>query len=92
MIGTLIHCHAGYGLTHNMASIDNIEVELTIEIGSAQLPLNRLLQLGRGAFIPLGCDDQKSLEILANGRKIAEGRVVLDGEAVTVAVNDEIAA
>ena len=70
-----------------MASIDNIEIELTVLIGEARLPLKRLLRMGRGAFIPLGGDERKPLEIRANGRKIADGRVVLRGDDVAIQVD-----
>ncbi len=69
-----------------MTAVDRIEVELTVQIGEASLPLGRLLRMPRGAVIPLGRDERKPLDILANGRKVAFGRVVLDGENVTVAV------
>lgn len=63
-----------------------IEVELMVRIGSAEMPLARLLHLSRGAVIPLGGDPGEPLDILANGRPVAKGRVQLDGERVTVAV------
>ena len=69
-----------------MASIANIEVELTVVVGSAKMPLQRLLSLGRGAIIPLGGDGDQPLSILANGLSVGEGRVLLDGEKVNVAV------
>lgn len=71
-----------------MAALDKIEIELTVLIGEAELPLSRLLRMGRGAFIPLGGDERKPLEILANGQKIAEGRVVLQGDEVRVQLQD----
>jgi len=69
-----------------MASIANIEVELTVVVGSAKMPLQRLLSLGRGAVIPLGGDGSQPLTILANGLSVGEGRVLLDGEKVNVEV------
>ena len=69
-----------------MASIANIEVELTVVVGSAKMPLQRLLSLGRGAVIPLGGDGSQPLTILANGLPVGEGRVLLDGEKVNVEV------
>ena len=69
-----------------MAPIDKIEIELTVLVGQAALPLRQLLQKGRGAVIALGGDDQNPLEILANGRKIACGRVVLQGDDIAVEV------
>lgn len=67
-----------------MPAIDKIEIELTICIGRAKMPLNHFLALGRGAFIPLGGDERKPLDVLANGRKIAEGKVELNGDIVRI--------
>lgn len=72
-----------------MSAVDGIEIELTVRIGEAELPLGRLMRMSRGAVIPLGRDERKPLDILANGRKIATGRVVLDGENVTVAISTD---
>lgn len=69
-------------------AMSNIEVELMVLVGSADMPLARLLRLSRGAVIPLGGDPGQPLQILANGRPVARGRVQLDGEQVTVAVID----
>lgn len=73
-----------------MACVDKIEIDLTIEIAETALPLARLLELGRGAFVPLGPalrdNEDCPLQICANGKKIGEARVVLDGEAVNVVV------
>ena len=69
-----------------MAGIDNIEVEVTILVGEAEMTLRQLMRKGRGAIIPLGGDDRKSLEILANGRKIAEGKAILRSDEVAVEV------
>jgi len=75
-----------------MAQIDRVMIELTVLIGEAELPLQRLLRMGRGAVIPLGGDEGKPLEILANGRRIAYGRVVLDGDNVQVELSGSVCA
>lgn len=75
-----------------MAPVDKIEVDLTILVGSAEMPLSKLLRLTRGAVIRLGGDASEPLSILANGRPIAEGRVQLNGEKVAVAVSAKPAA
>ena len=75
-----------------MAPINKIEIELTVLVGEAELPLKRLLRMGRGAFIPLGGDERKLLEIRANGRKIADGQVVLQRDRVAVRLDDGAAA
>lgn len=71
-----------------MAPVDKIEVELTVLVGEAELTLRQLLRKGRGAVISLSRNERKPLEILANGRKIAEGRVILRGDEVAVELID----
>ena len=69
-----------------MTAVEHVDVELTIVIGSTELPLAAALSLGRGAVIPLGRDALKPISILANGRKIADGKVILFGDRVAVEV------
>jgi flagellar motor switch protein FliN/FliY len=69
-----------------MAPFGEIEMELSVLIGEAAMPLDRLLSLGRGAVVPLGRGVDGPLTILANGLAIAEARVELDGERVNVCV------
>ncbi len=69
-----------------MAAVEQIDVELTIEVGAAEMPLAAAMALGRGAIVPLGRDATKPIAILANGRKIADGRVRLVGDRIAVEV------
>jgi flagellar motor switch protein FliN/FliY len=69
-----------------MAPLGKIEVELMVVVGSAEMPLQKLLRLTRGAVIPLGGDASEPLTILANGRPVAQGRVSLSGERVNVEI------
>lgn len=69
-----------------MAAVEQVDVELTIVVGSAELPLAAALSLGRGAVIPLGRDALKPISILANGRKIADGKVKLIGDRIAIEV------
>ena len=74
------------GVSPPMAAVEQVDVELTIVVGSAELPLAAALSLGRGAVIPLGRDALKPISILANGRKIADGKVKLIGDRIAVEV------
>jgi flagellar motor switch protein FliN/FliY len=74
-----------------MAAVEQVGVELTIEVGAAEMPLAAALALGRGAIVPLGRDAEKPLSILANGRKIADGKVRLNGDRIMVEVAAPIA-
>jgi flagellar motor switch protein FliN/FliY len=69
-----------------MAAVEQIDVELTIVVGAAEMPLAAAMALGRGAVIALGRDADKPISILANGRKIADGKVKLLGDRIAVEV------
>jgi flagellar motor switch protein FliN/FliY len=71
-----------------MAGVEHIDVDVTIVVGSAEMPLSRFLKLGRGAVIPLGRNAAEPLALLANGRKIASGKVKLLGEMVAVEISE----
>lgn len=69
-----------------MAAVEQIDVELTIVVGVADMPLSAAMSLGRGAVVRLGRDAAKPISIVANGRKIADGRVRLVGDKIAVEV------
>lgn len=69
-----------------MAAVEQVEIELSVVVGAAELPLAAALALGRGAVIALGRDASEPVAILANGRKIADGKVRLKGDRVVVVV------
>ena len=66
----------------------SLEVELTVVLGEARLPLSRLLRLGRGAIVALGSGPDDTVAILANGHPIARGRVSVDGATILVEVTE----
>lgn len=70
-----------------MATLDNIEVEITVELGATTMPIHHLLRMGRGAVIELDATENDPLKIYANNTLIALGEVnVEDGQLrVTVA-------
>ena len=64
----------------NLRILENIEVNLTVEVGSAELKIRDLLRLNEGSVIELDRLAGDPLDILANGVKIAKGEVVMVGE------------
>lgn len=69
--------NAGYD---NLRILENIEVNLTVEVGSAELKIRDLLRLSEGSIIELDRLAGDPLDILANGTMIAKGEVVMVGE------------
>jgi len=78
-----------------MAAIQDIDVDLKVIAGSAQLTMAAFLRLARGKIIPL--DDARSrafsvhsedhlLTVEANGQPIADARLTLNGPALAARI------
>ena len=61
----------------NVKVLENIEVKLTVEVGSTELKIRDLLRLNEGSVVELERLAGDPLDILANGVKIAKGEVVM---------------
>ncbi|MBV6657696.1 MAG: FliM/FliN family flagellar motor switch protein [Devosiaceae bacterium] len=66
--------------------IERISVDIAVELGAAIMPVHQLLRMGRGAVIELDTLPNEHVKVLANGMQIAEGEVVVSGEAIAVSV------
>jgi flagellar motor switch protein FliN len=58
-----------------MNTLDQIEVDITVELGAATMPVHHLLRMGRGAVIELDTTEKDPLRIYANNTMIAHGEV-----------------
>lgn len=67
-------------------ALEALEVEFSIILGKTQVPLHRLMRMGRGALIALDPVENDAVEILANGMPVAWGRVMVEGGAIRVEV------
>ena len=68
----------------NLKVLENIEVKLTVEVGSTELKIRDLLRLNEGSVVELERLAGDPLDILANGEKIAKGEVVMVGERIGI--------
>lgn len=73
----------------SMSTLDNIEVDISVELGSAILPIHHLLRLGRGAIIELDALEQDPLKIYANNTLVARGEVRIDDGRLSVSVTEK---
>lgn len=58
-------------------SNDDIMVEISVTLGTADLRVNQLLKLGRGAVVELDRDINDNVDIYANDVLIGHGEVVI---------------
>ena len=68
------------------ADLDHVAVELTVVLGSAQMPIYKLLRMGRGAIIELNTSETDEVQILANNHPFAKGIVVVSGARISVEI------
>ena len=64
----------------NLKVLENIDVEMTVEVGRTEITIRDLLRLNEGSVVELDRLAGDPLDILVNNRKIAKGEVVMIGE------------
>jgi flagellar motor switch protein FliN/FliY len=73
-----------------MNTLDQIEVEISVELGAAILPIHHLLRMGRGAVIELDSMHDDPLRIYANNTLIARGEVRVEDGRLSVEVTEKM--
>ena len=68
---------------------DSINVEISVALGCADLRINQLLKLGRGAVVELDRGVNDYVDIYANNVLIGHGEVVItENETIGISVTD----
>ncbi|MFC3705726.1 FliM/FliN family flagellar motor switch protein [Devosia honganensis] len=74
-----------------MNTLDNIEVDITVELGATTMPIHHLLRMGRGAVIELDATEDDPLRIYANNTLVAKGEVNVEEGQLRVFVTEKTA-
>jgi len=72
--------------------VGDIEMDVSLELGRAELTIEELLQLREGSVVPLNTDASDPIDILANGRLIARGEVVVINDQYGIRICEVIGA
>lgn len=64
-------------MNEKISRILDIPIEITAVLGKTRMPLNEILELGKGSLVELDTLENQEVEILVNGKKIAYGQVVI---------------
>lgn len=67
---------ADTGLGRNMRLLADIPVRMSVEVGSTQLRLAEIMNLGEGSVVQLDRQADELLDIMVNGTLVARGEVV----------------
>jgi flagellar motor switch protein FliN/FliY len=73
-----------------MNTLEQIEVDITVELGASTMPVHHLLRMGRGAIIELNTTEQDPLKIYANNTLVAKGEVRVDDGHLSVEVIEKV--
>jgi flagellar motor switch protein FliN/FliY len=68
----------------NIKRLENIEVQLTVEVGGTKISIGDLMKLNDGSVVELERLAGEHLDILVNGTLLARGEVVLVGERLGI--------
>jgi flagellar motor switch protein FliN/FliY len=72
----------------NFRLLQDVDVKLTVEIGSTNLTLRELLALGEASVIELDRHANELLDVFVNGTLIGRGEVVTVGEKFGVRMTE----
>ncbi|KQN24854.1 flagellar motor switch protein FliN [Sphingomonas sp. Leaf33] len=72
----------------NFRLLQDVDVKLTVEIGSTSLTLRELLALGEASVIELDRHANELLDVFVNGTLIGRGEVVTVGEKFGVRMTE----
>ncbi len=77
-------------LAANFRLLQDVDVKLTVEIGSTSLTLRELLALSETSVIELDRQSNELLDVLVNGTLIGRGEVVMVGDRFGVRMTELI--
>jgi len=79
---------AAGAVSANFRLLQDVDVKLTVEIGSTRLTLRELLALGESSVIELDRQAGDLLDVFVNGTLIGRGEVVTVGERFGVKMTE----
>lgn len=76
----------------SLGLLQDIDVRLTVELGRKQMRLRDVLALGENSIVELDRLTDEPLDILVNGKLIARGEVVAQGNRFAIRVIELVGA
>ncbi|SEI78742.1 flagellar motor switch protein FliN/FliY [Sphingomonas sp. OV641] len=71
-----------------MSVLEDISIEMSIVLGSAQVPIRQILKMSRGAMIPLDCGHDDPTLVYVNNKLVAKGRVLVNEEQMSLEITE----
>lgn len=79
---------AGAGLQRSIASLSEVEMTVSVELGRTKIPIKDLLNLHNGSVVQLDRPVTQPVDIFVQGTLIARGEVVVVDECFAVRVTE----
>lgn len=76
--------------SNNLDHFGGVSLRISVEVGSASIPLSEILSLAEGSVVELDRQANDALDIFANGTLIAKGEVVTVDGRYGVRVTDVV--
>jgi flagellar motor switch protein FliN/FliY len=73
-----------------MSVLESISVDMSIVLGSAQVPIRQILKMGRGAMIALDCGQDDPTLVYVNNALVAKGRVLVEGDQMSLEITEVV--
>lgn len=67
-------------------NFDGLAVALTCELGRLTLTLGELRELGQGSVLPLARRPERAVDLMVNGQRMGQGRLVMIGDDLGVQI------
>lgn len=61
----------------DLARLQDVTVELSVEVGRTRMTLGQALSLGPGSVVALSRSAREPVDLLVNGKQVARGEVVV---------------
>ncbi|MBO0334309.1 FliM/FliN family flagellar motor switch protein [Sneathiella sp. CAU 1612] len=71
-------------------AIEGVDVEISVVLGKAIMPIHQLLKMGRGAVIELDANADDDAVVLANDKPIAYGGIIIVDDNIGISITDSV--
>jgi flagellar motor switch protein FliN/FliY len=74
----------------NLEAVYDIPVQISVVLGTTQMPISQLLKLGRGSVIELDRNVGEAIDIYVNEKLVAKGEVVIVENRIGITLTEII--
>jgi flagellar motor switch protein FliN/FliY len=72
----------------DLARLNDVTVELSVEVGRTRMTLGQALALGPGSVVALNRSAREPVDLLVNGKQVARGEVVVIDDDFGLRITD----